>query len=115
MLHDGKRAFQGSRAFVSPTADARRLRLEYNRLRRRISALEGVEGAEGEIEGLKSQIDRVARDLSLVRADGFHAVEAKLRVALDMRGDAYEPAAQRLLSSVLSDVHYLAMLTPPPD
>lgn len=115
MLHNAKPSFQASREYVSPTAEARRLRLEYNRLQRRRGALDGKDDAAGEIDGLKAQIERVARELGQVRADSVHAVEAKLRVALDLRGETGDPATQRLLSSALSDLHYLAMLTPAPE
>ena len=114
MLHNPKPSFLETRAYASPTAEARRLRLEYNRLQRRLGALEDKGGAGMESDALKLQVERVARELAQVRADCVHAVEAKLRVALDMRGDAGEASANRLLSSVLSDLHYLAILTPAP-
>jgi hypothetical protein len=114
MLHNPKPSFLATREYTSPTSEARRLRLEYNRLQRRLGALEGKDGAAGEIEGLRAQIERTARELSQVRADSVHAVEAKLRVALDLKADAGEAVSHRLMSSALSDLHYLAMLTPPP-
>ena len=114
MLHDPRPSFQATREYASPTSEARRLRLEYNRLQRRLGALEGKDGAQPEIEAVRAQVERVARELSQVRADSVHAVEAKMRVALDMKGDASDAASNRLLSSALSDLHYLAMLTPPP-
>ena len=114
MLHNPKPNFQPTREYASPSAEARRLRLEYNRLQRRIGGLDGKNEGQAEIERLRAQIDRVARELSQVRADSVHAVEAKLRVALDLKGDANDATSNRLLSSALSDLHYLAMLTPQP-
>jgi len=114
MLHNPKPSFLATREYASPTSEARRLRLEYNRLQRRIGALEGKDDAASEIEGLRTQVERIARELSQVRADSVHAIETKLRVALDLKGDTGEATSQRLMSSALSDLHYLAMLTPPP-
>ncbi len=112
MLHNPKPNFAACRDYASPASEARRLRLEYNRLQRRIGSPDGKD--EGEAVRLNAQVERVARELSQVRADSVHAVEAKLRVALDLKGDAHDTASQRLLSSALSDLHYLAMLTPQP-
>jgi hypothetical protein len=114
MLHNPKPSFLATREYSSPTSEARRLRLEYNRLQRRLGALDGKDDAAAEIESVKVQVERVARELAHVRADSVHAVEAKLRVALDLKGEAGDAASSRLLSSALSDLHYLALLTPPP-
>jgi hypothetical protein len=113
MLHNPKRSFQGARAYVSPTAEARRLRLEYNRLQRRLDVLQGKDGTEGESDALWVQIERTARELGLIRADSVHAVESKLKVALDLMGDGVDEASHRLLSSALADLHYLALLSEP--
>lgn len=114
MLHNPRPSFLETRDYASPTSEARRLRLEYNRLQRRLGALDGKDDAKSEIDALKAQVDRTTRELAQVRADSVHAVESKLRVALDMKGEAGEAGSQRLLSSALSDLHYLAMLTTPP-
>ena len=114
MLHSPNPSFLATREHASPTSEARRLRHEYNRLQRRIDALQGGEAAAVEIKGLKAQVERTARELGRVRAVSVHAIEAKVRVALDMRGETSEAAFNRLMSSALSDLHYLAMLTPPP-
>jgi hypothetical protein len=111
MLHNPKRSFQAARACLSPAVEARRLRLEYNRLQRRLEALNGRSGAEVESDALWSQIDRVARELGLIRADSVHAVESKLKVALDLMGDGVDEASHKLLSSALADLHYLAVLS----
>ena len=111
MLHNPKRAFQPVREYMTPAAEARRLRLEYNRLQRRLGALEGRVGTEGESDALWGQVDRIARDLGLIRADSVHAVESKLRVALDLMGDGVDETSHKLLSSALSDLHYLALLS----
>jgi hypothetical protein len=113
MLHNPKRSFQGARAYVSPAVEARRLRLEYNRLQRRLDALQGRSGTEDESDALWGQVDRIARELGLIRADSVHAVESKLKVALDLMGDAVDEASHKLLSSALADLHYLAVLSEP--
>ena len=113
MLHNPKRTFQPVREYPSPAIEARRLRLEYNRLQRRLTALEGRAGTEGEADALWSHIERIARDLGFIRADSVHAVESKLRVALDLIGDGADGASHKLLSSALSDLHYLAVLSEP--
>src|SRR5690242_11893458 len=113
MLHNPKRSFQAVRACVSPSAEARRLRLEYNRLQRRLDALEGRSGTDGEADALQAQVDRIARELGLIRADSVHAVENKVRVALHLLGDGVDGASQKLLSSALADLHYLAMMSAP--
>jgi len=113
MLHNPKRTFQPVREYASPAVEARRLRLEYNRLQRRLTALEGRDDTEIESDALLIHIDRIARDLGLIRADSVHAVESKLRVALDLIGDGVDGASHKLLSSALSDLHYLAVLSEP--
>ena len=113
MLHNPKRSFQAAREYQSPAAEARRLRLEYNRLQRRLSSLEGRNGTEGESDALWQQVERIARDLGLIRADSVHAVESKLKVALDLMGDGVDETSHKLLSSALSDLHYLAVLSEP--
>jgi hypothetical protein len=113
MLYDPKRSFQAARAYVTPAAEARRLRLECNRLRRRLDALLGVGGAEQEADALRSQVERIARELGHIRADSVHAVESKLRVALDLMDDGVDDASHKLLSSALADLHYLAVLSEP--
>ena len=113
MLHDPKQPFQIPRDYVSPTQEARRLRLEYNRLQRRLTVLAGGVGEEAESDALWSRIDRVARELGAIRADSVHAVESKLKVALDLRGDGVDEISHRLLNSALSDLHFLALLTAP--
>jgi hypothetical protein len=113
MLHNPKRSFQNAREYVSPSAEARRLRLEYNRLQRRICTIDGNAGAEAESSALWSRVDRIARELGAIRADSVHAVEAKLKVALDMAGDRIDEASHKLLASALSDLHYLALLSDP--
>ncbi len=113
MLHDPMQPFQIPRDYVSPTQEARRLRLEYNRLQRRLSALAGRMGDEPEADALWSRVDRVARDLSAIRADSVHAVESKLKVALDLMGDGVDETSHRLLTSALSDLHFLALLSAP--
>lgn len=111
MLHNPKRSFQAARAYVSPATEARRLRLEYNRLQRRLDMLKGEAGTESESDALWGQIDRVARELGLIRADTVHAVESKLKVALDLMGDGVDEVSHRLLSSALADLHYLGVMS----
>lgn len=113
MLHNPKRSFQPVREYPSPAIEARRLRLEYNRLQRRLTALDGRSGTESESDALWSHIERIARELGLIRADSVHAVESKLRVALDLMGDGADETSHKLLSSALSDLHYLAVLSEP--
>jgi hypothetical protein len=113
MLHNPKRAFHSVRALLPPAVEARRLRLEYNRLQRRLVALKGGDAAEAELDALWMQIERITRELGLIRADSVHAVESKLRVALDIMGVGGEEASHKLLSSALSDLHYLALLSEP--
>lgn len=113
MLHNSKRSFQAARAYLPPAVEARRLRLEYNRLQRRLTALDGRDGSKTEADALCSQVDRIARELGLIRADSVHAVESKLRVALDMISDGIDETSHKLLSSALSDLHYLAVLSEP--
>ena len=113
MLHNPKRSFEPAREYASPAVEARRLRLEYNRLQRRLGALRGQGGSEHETGALKGQVERIARDLGLIRADSVHAVESKLRVALDLMSEGVNETTHRLLSSALSDLHYLAVLSEP--
>jgi hypothetical protein len=113
MLHDPNQPFQIPRDYVSPTQEARRLRLEYNRLQRRLTVLAGRMGEEAESDAVWSRIDRVARELGSIRADSVHAVESKLKVALDLMGDGVDDISHRLLNSALSDLHFLALLTAP--
>lgn len=113
MLHNPKRAFQGARACPSPATEARRLRLEYNRLQRRLDGLQAQSGAEQEAQAIKSQVERIARELGLIRADCVHAVESKLKVALDLMDDGVDETSHKLLSSALADLHYLALLSEP--
>jgi hypothetical protein len=112
MLHNPKRTFQPARESPSPAVEARRLRLEYNRMQRRLAALDGRSGTESEAEALWVHIERIARELGLIRADSVHAVESKLRVALDLMREEAE-TSHKLLSSALSDLHYLAVLSEP--
>jgi hypothetical protein len=113
MLHNPKRSFQPAREYPSPAVEARRLRLDYNRMQRRLTALDGRSGTEGEADSLRVHIERVARELGLIRADSVHAVESKLRVALDLMRDGVDESSHKLLSSALSDLHYLAVLSEP--
>jgi hypothetical protein len=50
MLHNHRKSFQSARSYVSPSVEARRLRLEYNRLQRRLDALRGHDGTEPEAD-----------------------------------------------------------------
>jgi hypothetical protein len=115
MLHNPKQPFQIPRDYVSPTQEARRLRLEYNRLQRRLTSLAGRVDAEvkAESDALWRRVDRIARDLGAIRADSVHAVESKLKVALDLMGDDVDETSHRLLTSALSDLHFLALLSEP--
>jgi hypothetical protein len=113
MLHNPKRAFQAERAYLPPAVEARRLRLEYNRLQRRLAAAQAAQGAAAEADALLRQVERIARELGMIRADSVHAVESKLRVALDMMGGGGDETSHKLLSSALSDLHYLAVLSDP--
>jgi hypothetical protein len=113
MLHDPMQPFQIPRDYVSPTQEARRLRLEYNRLQRRLTVLADRAGDETESGAVWSRVNRVARELSAIRADSVHAVESKLRVALDLMGGGADENSHRLLTSALSDLHFLALLTAP--
>jgi len=113
MLHDPKQTMLSAREFVSPTTEARRLRLEYNRIQRRLNALEGRDGTEDESDALWGRLGRIARELGAVRADSVHAVESKLRVALHLMGDGVDDVSHKLLASALSDLHYLALLSEP--
>jgi hypothetical protein len=113
MLHNPGRSFQAARAYVSPAIEARRLRLEYNRLQRRLEALQGQDGSQQEADELWSKVERIARELGHIRADSVHAVESKLRVAMDLMGDGVVDASHKLLSSALADLHYLAVLSEP--
>jgi hypothetical protein len=112
MLHNPKRAFQAERAGLPSAVEARRLRLEYNRLQRRLAAAQ-AEQAAAEADALLRQVERIARELGLIRADSVHAVESKLRVALDMMAGGGDETSHKLLSSALSDLHYLAVLSDP--
>src|SRR5271154_7283635 len=98
MLHNPKQPFQIPRDYVSPSQEARRLRLEYNRL---------------QSDALWSRVDRVARELGAIRSDSVHAVESKLKVALDLMGDGVDEISHRLLTSALSDLHFMALLSEP--
>lgn len=98
---------------ASPAAEARRLRLEFNKLQRRLVAMSALGIKAAEANALREHIERVARELMTVRADSVHAVESKLRVALDMAGDAIDETSQKLLASALSDLHNLAVLSGP--
>jgi hypothetical protein len=113
MLHDPTQPFQIPRDYVSPTQEARRLRLEYNRLQRRLTVLADRTGGETESDALWGRVNRVARELSAIRADSVHAVESKLKVALDLMGDGVDETSHRLLTSALSDLHFLALLSAP--
>jgi hypothetical protein len=113
MLHNPKRSFQPAREYVSPATEARRLRLEYNRLQRRLAALESNGASCPEADTLRTHIERITRELGLIRADSVHAVESKLRVALDLMDDGVGETSHKLLSSALSDLHYLAVLSEP--
>ena len=115
MLHNPKRDFTSVRTLLPPAVEARRLRLEYNRLQRqrRLAASVEREFVDSEAGALLTQIERIARELGLIRADSVHAVESKLRVALDMMADGSEEASHKLLSSALADLHYLALMSEP--
>jgi len=113
MLHNPKGSFHSARTYVTPAIEARRLRLEYNRLQRRLDALQDQNGTEQEAVALLSQVERVARELGHIRADSVHAVESKLRVAMDLMDDGVDDASHKLLSSALADLHYLAVLSEP--
>ena len=113
MLYNPKRSLRSDRSYVTPAAEARRLRLDYNRLQRRLDALQGQAGTEQEAATLLSQIERIARELGHIRADSVHAVESKLRVAMDLMDDGVDDASHKLLSSALADLHYLAVLSEP--
>ena len=113
MLHNPRRNFQPPREAQSPAAEARRLRLEYSRLNRRLAALMKRKGAESEAQELSGHIERIARELSMIRADSVHAVESKLKVAIELIGDRVDETSHKLLASALSDLHYLAMLSAP--
>lgn len=113
MLHNPKRSFQTPREAQSSAAEARRLRLEYSKMQRRLAALAGHSGPREEAETLRGHMERIARELGLIRADSVHAVESKLRVALDLLGDDIDETSHKLLSSALSDLHYLALLSDP--
>ena len=113
MLHNPKPAFQPARECISPAIEARRLRLEYNKLQRRLDVLHARSGAEEEVVAIWAKVERITRDLGLIRADSVHAVESKLKVALDLIGDGVDDASHKLLSSALADLHYLAVLSDP--
>ena len=113
MLHNPKRNFLPARESQSPAVEARRLRLEYNRLQRSLKPLRGQDGATSDADALMRHIERIARELGMIRADTVHAVESKLRVALDLMGDDVDDTSAKLLSSALADLHYLAVMSEP--
>jgi hypothetical protein len=115
MLHDRTQTFRGARNFTSPARAARRLRLEYNSLRRRLSALSGGNNAEAEFDALRNRVDHVARNLGAIRADSVHAIESKLKVALDLADEHIDETSHKLFASALSDLHFLALLSEPPN
>ena len=95
----------------SSSKRARRLRLEFSRLQRRLCGMAG--DADPDADAARRHRDRIARELGLIRADSVHAVESKLRVALDLMGEEVEDAPYRLLASALADLHYLAVMSEP--
>jgi hypothetical protein len=99
---------------TTPAHAARRLRIRYNRLQRRLSALTGRNNAEAEFDALRSQVDHIARELGAIRADSVHAVESKLKVALDLADEHIDETSHKLFASALSDLHFLALLSEPP-
>ena len=113
MLHNPKRGGEAARENASTATEARRLRLEFNKLQRRLDGATSLGEKAPETGALREHVERVARDLTSIRADSVHAVESKLRVALDMIGDAVDEASHKLLSSALSDLHNLAVLSGP--
>lgn len=96
-----------------PAAEARRLRLECNKLVRRLRKIS--DSAEGVTEGgaLRDRIKRIVRELSEIRATSVHVAEAKMRVAMDLLNGNIDDNAYKLLSSVMSDLHNLSTLSVP--
>jgi len=114
MLHKANRTRQDVAEYESPAIGARRLQLEYSRLRRHFVAVHDGNGTEAETDALRRRVDHIARDLGSIRADSVHAVESKLKVALSLAEARIDKASHKLLASALSDLHYLALITEPP-
>jgi len=74
MLHNPKGSFHSARTYVTPAIEARRLRLEYNRLQRRLDALQ-TRTEPNRRRRAVVPVERVARELGHIRADSVHAVE----------------------------------------
>jgi hypothetical protein len=110
MPYNCSQALRVSHEYMSPAIEARRLRIEYNRLQRRLIKLDEHPGTETEANKLRDRVDHIARNLGAIRANSVHAVESKLKVAVDK----IDKTTQRLLASALTDLHYLALLTAPP-
>jgi len=98
---------------VSTASEARRLRFEYNRLQRLIITLYGTNTSDLESNALQDRVDQIARDLVSIRADTVHAIESKLKVALDLADNRIGKTSHRLFASALSDLHYIALLSEP--
>ena len=88
------RTFHGARKDVSTASEARRLRLDFNRVQRRLTALYGHNDAQAESVELLHKADRIARELQSIRADSVHAVEVKLKVALNLAEDRIDRTPQ---------------------
>ncbi len=61
MAYNPSRTFPNVRKSVSPTVDARRLRIEYSRLRQRLTLLYRLDGSEAESKTLWHRIDSIVR------------------------------------------------------
>jgi hypothetical protein len=111
MPHNRNKTFRNARENVSTAVEARRLRFEYTRLRRQLTALRGRSDAKVASTVLRSRVDHIARVLGSIRADSVHAVESKLKVALDLADGGIDQTSHKLFSSALADLHYLALLS----
>jgi hypothetical protein len=101
----------GASKYVSPAIESRRLRLNYDRLKRRLTSLEGCDGAEAEAVELRDRVDHIAWELGSIHANSVKAVESKLKVALDLADGRIGRISHRLFASAVSDLHYLALLS----
>ena len=115
MLYNRPGTYRSAGKSITPAHAARRLRYAYNSLQRRLSALSGRKNAEAESDALRHQVDEIARNLGAIRADSVHAVESKLKVALDLADDRIDETSHKLFASALSDLHFLALLSEPPN
>jgi hypothetical protein len=113
MLHNPRKSFQPLREGQTSASEARRLRLEYGKLARRLAAIADQPEMEAEAQTLRGHVERIARELGLIRADSVHAVESKLKVAMERIGDLVDETSHKLLASALTDLHYLALLSAP--